>query len=97
MAICSARCAQTVPVGLNLFRLKLKPFYIYILTQPSDPLLRRRKEEKANFPNQPFYAARFHHCRALSLPLEDLIIFQMDQTASPDQGLLWDLGECRKN
>jgi hypothetical protein len=52
---------------------------------------------KIDLPNQPFYAIGLHDCRAVSLPVEDRIIFQMDQAASPDQGVLWDFGKCRKD
>ena len=63
---------------------------------PPDPVLRCRKEKTPDFPNQPLYAAWLHDCGALSLPVEDRIIFQMDQAASPNQGILWNLGECRQ-
>ena len=66
-------------------------------TAPKNSLLRPREKETAHFLNQQFYAAFVFDYRTVSLPLEDRTVFQMDQTASPPQGILWNFGECGKD
>ena len=60
-------------------------------------LLRFKEQQNAGVSDQQLYPAGHNDCRALSLPLADRIVLQMDQTASPNQGFLWHNRECSQN
>ena len=54
----------------------------------------RRDRQTTDLPDQQLRTAGRHHHRAVSMPLASGTVFQMDQTASAYQSLLWHLGEC---
>ena len=59
-----------------------------IRTASKDSILRPREKETAQFFNQQFYVTGICHCPAFPVPVEDRVVFQMDQAASQNQGLL---------
>lgn len=61
------------------------------------PLLRFKEQQNARASDQQFRPASRHDCRYLSLPLAGGVVFQMDQTTSQDQSLLWHHRECRQD
>ena len=63
----------------------------------TNPLFRCHPEQMVRFPNQQLYTARFDHRSALSLPMADRIVLQMDQAASSNQSLLWHNRQCRQD
>src|SRR5271157_575500 len=65
-------------------------------TQESS-LLRFRSQQAPGVPDQQLYTLGKDHRRSLQMPMADRTVLQMDQTAPEDQGLLWHLGECRKD
>jgi len=62
----------------------------------SNTFLRQRKQQAHGVPDQQLHSAGDDHSRVVPLPLADRALLQVDQTASPDQGLLWHLRECRE-
>jgi hypothetical protein len=64
---------------------------------PPHPLLRFKEQENVCVSDQQLLPAGHHDCRSLSLPLAGEIVFQMDQAASQNQGLLWHYRECSQN
>jgi len=56
---------------------------------PTHKILRRRNGENTGLSNQQFFASSPDHRSTLPMPLAGRALFQMDQTASPDQDLLW--------
>ena len=64
---------------------------------PTHPLLRFKEQQNVCIPDQQLRPAGHHDCRSLSLPLAGGAVFQMDQAASQDQGLLWHHRECSQD
>jgi len=63
----------------------------------TNPLFRCHPEQMVCLSNQQLYIARFDHRSALSIPMADRIVLQMDQTASSNQSFLWHKRQCRQN
>ena len=55
---------------------------------PPYPLLRFKEKQNACVSDQQLPPTRQNDCRPLSFPLAGGTVFQMDQAASPDQGIL---------
>ena len=66
------------------------------LTQKSS-LLRFRSQQAPGVLDQQLHPLGKDHRRSLQMPMADRTVLQMDQTAPENQGLLWHLGECRKD
>ena len=62
-----------------------------------NPVSRCEYQQKAGLSYQQFYASSKNYRRALSVPVADRTVFQMDQTTPENQSLLWHLGKCDKN
>ena len=61
------------------------------------PVFRPRKPQASCLLDQPLLSAGYHGCPALPLSLANRAILQVDQAASPNQGLLWHIGERRED
>jgi len=66
-------------------------------TAPSHKILRFGKRSTANVLNQQLFARCLDHRTALQMPLKSRAVFQMDQTAFADQGILRHIRERRQN
>lgn len=66
-------------------------------TSASRKILRRPKRSTADVLNQQFFDRCLDHRSTLQMPLESRTVFQMDQTASADQGILWHIRERCQN
>src|SRR5271157_2189306 len=64
---------------------------------PANCLLRRKAKQESGFLDQQFHASGTNHHRDLPQTLADRVILQMDQTASANQGVLWNIRECGQN
>ena len=58
---------------------------------------RSRVWQDACLPDQPLWSARGHHLRPVQGAVARRVVFQMDQTASADQKVLWHVRECRES
>ena len=58
---------------------------------------RSRVWQDARLPNQPLWSARCHHLCPVQGAVARRVVFQMDQTASADQKVLWHVRECRES
>ena len=58
------------------------------------PLLRPREKPAPYILNQQFFPARLDYHRAVSMSLASRVVFQMDQTTSTNQGILWHFRKC---
>ena len=63
----------------------------------ANSLLRREEKQKTGFPYQQLYIACSDYHGALSQPLADRVILQMDQTASTNKSFLWNVRKCGKD
>jgi len=61
---------------------------------PKSPLSGSGKEQDLGLPDQQFQPARFDYSGTVSPALAGRIVFQVDQTAPENQGVLRDLGQC---
>jgi hypothetical protein len=59
----------------------------------SNRLLRRRDKRKIRIPNKQLCPASLDDCSTLQMPLANRNLFQMDQTISENQDLLWNFRE----
>ena len=64
---------------------------------PTHPLLRFKEQQNACASDQQLRPSGHHDCRSLSLPMAGGVVFQVDQTTSQDQGLLWHHRKCRQD
>ena len=60
-------------------------------------ILRQRNSETSDVFNQQFHAASHNNRPVIQMQMEDRTVFQMDQTASAYQSLLWNFRKCRQN
>ena len=60
-------------------------------------LLRCREQQNTRVSDQQLCPSGNNHRRPVSLPLAGGAVFQMDQAASQNQGVLWDNRECRED
>jgi hypothetical protein len=60
-------------------------------------LLRFKEQQNPRVSDQQPRPSGHYDCRPLSLPLAGGTVFQMDQTASQNQSLLWHYRECSQN
>lgn len=84
--------------GKNIFSqlTSFLPAYEWLLCQeglsgktPAHSFLRCAAGKKAGFSDQQFQSARSHDHRALSAPLANRAVLQVDQAAPQNQSLLW--------
>src|SRR3989338_1214044 len=66
-------------------------------TTPSRKILRHGKRPAIDILDQQFCSRGLDYCPTLQMPLESRTVFQMDQTASADQGILRHLRERRQD
>ena len=63
----------------------------------SNRLLRHRDKQKIHISNEQLYSASLDNCSTLQVPVADRNFFQMDQTVSANQDVLWNQYQRRKD
>jgi len=61
------------------------------------PVLRYREEQKPHLSDEQFSSSTAYHRGTVQMPVAGGAVLQMDQAAPADQGVLWDIRECRKD
>src|SRR5210317_1711114 len=92
-----------LPSNRQRYRSKVRPNnsahrapYIQRLPReaPTHQILRCGNQQDISFSDQQFYLAGAYRCTVIQMPLAGRTIFQVDQTKSPYQILLWNNGQC---
>jgi hypothetical protein len=74
-----------------------KDFEILSGEASSYQILRQGKPKESYFPDQQFRAPTAYHSQTLQVPLAGGTIFQVDQTTSQNQEILWHIRKCSEN